>query len=119
MKNFGIKPLPNLETRFVAANTLISFKAQRSFLTEKAVKLEHELQDNREQHFHANTRTRKRACQKKDEILRVELATELKSLGMLADDAEKITKWDLYDQNATADWFRLGMDVWNYDMDMM
>ena len=104
-ENFGIKPLPNLETRFVAANTLIGFKAQRSFLTEKAVKLEHELQDNREQHFHANTRTRKRACQKKDEILRVELATELKSLGMLADDAEKIAKWDLYDQNATADWF--------------
>ena len=104
-KNFGIKPLPNLETRFVAANTLIGFKAQRSFLTEKAVKLEHELQDNREQHFHANTRTRKRACQKKDEILRGELATELKSLGMLADDAEKIAKWDLYDQNATADWF--------------
>ena len=104
-KNFGIKPLPNLETRFVAANTLIGFKIQRSFLTEKAVKLEHELQDNREQHFHANTRTRKRACQKKDEILRVELATELKSLGMLADDAEKIAKWDLYDQNATADWF--------------
>ena len=104
-KNFGIKPLPNLETRFVAANTLIGFKAQRSFLTEKAVKLEHELQDNREQHFHATTRTRKRACQKKDEILRGELATELKSLGMLADDAEKIAKWDLYDQNATADWF--------------
>ena len=104
-ENFGIKPLPNLETRFVAANTLIGFKAQRSFLTEKAVKLEHELQDNREQHFHANTRTRKRACQKKDEILRGELATELKSLGMLADDAEKIAKWDLYDQNATTDWF--------------
>ena len=104
-ENFGIKPLPNLETRFVAANTLIGFKAQRSFLTEKAVKLEHELQDNREQHFHANTRTRKRACQKKDEILRGELATELKSLGMLADDAERIAKWDLYDQNATADWF--------------
>ena len=48
---------------------------------------------------------RKRACQTKDEILRGKLATELKSLGMLADDAEKIAKWDLYDQNATADWF--------------
>ena len=34
-----------------------------------------------------------------------ELATEFKSLGMFTDDAEKIAKWDLYDQNTTADWF--------------
>ena len=37
--------------------------------------------------------------------LRRELATELKSIGMPADDAEKIAHWDPYDQNEKADWF--------------
>ena len=37
--------------------------------------------------------------------MRTKLATELKYVGMPADDAEKIAKWDIYDQNDTADWF--------------
>ena len=103
--NFGIKPLPNLETRFIAANTLIGLKAQGTLTSNAAQDLEQALRDNREQHFHATTRQRKRACKQRDEELRAELATELKRFGMLADDAEKIARWDPYDQNATADWF--------------
>ena len=101
--NFGIKPLPNLETRFVATNTLISIKAQ--LRSEKAVKLELKLRDNRERYFHATTRKQKRDCKTEDKKLRSELATELKNHGMLAADAKKISEWDLYDQNATANWF--------------
>ena len=103
--NFGIKPLPNLETHFLAANTLIGLKMQKSFMTPTVSKLEKQLRDNREQHFHASTRQRKLYCKNRDEKLRADLATELKSLGMFTDDAEKIAKWDLYDQNTTADWF--------------
>ena len=103
--NFGIKPLPNLETRFVAANTLIGFKAQRTLASVKAVNLEQELRDNREQHFHATTRQQKRECKRRDEKLRAELATELKSLGAFADEADNIAQWDIYDQNEKADWF--------------
>ena len=104
-KNFGIKPLPNLETRFIAANTLIGLKAQGMLTSNKARDLEQALRDNREQHFHATTRQRKRACKIRDEELRTELAAELKHFGMPADDAEKIARWDPYDQNATTDWF--------------
>jgi len=104
-ENFGIKPLPNLETRFIAANTLIGFSTQRTLTSVRAVDLERELRDNREQHFHATTRTRKRECRNKDKRLRAELATELQELGMNSADAEKIAEWDIYDQNATADWF--------------
>ena len=104
-ENFGIKPLPNLETRFLAANTLIGLTAQRMLTSNTARDLERELGDNRERHFHATTRQRKRECQRRDEKLRSELAAELKSMGTPADDAEKIAQWDLYDQNATADWF--------------
>ena len=104
-ENFGIKPLPNLETRFIAANTLIGLKAQGTLTSNRARDLEQELRDNRERHFHATTRQRKRVCKQKDEELRSELATELKRFGMPADDAERIAHWDPYDQNATADWF--------------
>ena len=104
-ENFGIKPLPNLETRFIAANTLIGLTAQRMLTSNTARDSERELRDNRERHFHATTRQCKREYQRKDEQLRAELAAELKSMGTPADDAEKIAQWDPYDQNATADWF--------------
>ena len=104
-ENFGIKPLPNLETRFISTNTLIGLKAQGTLTSNRARDLEQELRDNRERHFHATTRQRKRACKIRDEELRTELATELKHFGMPADDAERIARWDPYDQNATADWF--------------
>lgn len=104
-ENFGIKPLPNLETRFIAANTLIGLTAQQMLTSNTARDLERELRDNRERHFHATTRQRKREYQRKDKQLREKLAAELKSMGMPADDAEKISQWNLYDQNATADWF--------------
>ena len=103
--NFGIKPLPNLETRFIAANTLIGLNRQRTLTSNKARDLEQELRNNRERHFHATTRQRKRECKRKDEKLRRELAAELKSMGMPDNDAERIARWDPYDQNATADWF--------------
>ncbi len=104
-ENFGIKPLPNLETRFVAADTLIGLKEQMTLKSQKASRLEQELRNNREKHFHATTRQQKRACKDKDEKLRAELATELKSLGVFADEADSIAQWDPYDQNAKADWF--------------
>ena len=62
--NFGIKPLPNLETRFVAADTLIGLKAQMTLKSQKASQLEQALLNNREKHFHATTRQLKRRMQR-------------------------------------------------------
>ena len=104
-ENLGVKPLPNLETRFIAANTLLGLEGERMLTSQEAQRLERELSDNRERYFHATTRRQKLECKKKDQVLREELATELKSVGMPADDAEKIAHWDLYDQSASADWF--------------
>ena len=103
--NFGIKPLPNLETRFIAANTLIGLEGERTLTSLKAKALEVELADNRERHFHATTRPQKLACKRADKKLRRALAKELKDIGMPADDANKVAAWDPYDQNASADWF--------------
>ena len=106
--NYGIKPLPNLETRFVAANTLLALDKplQMSLAqTDSVTQLQQELNTNRERYFHATTRAKKRAYMKTDRRLRDKLAAELKQGGLPAADAEKIAQWDPYDQNASADWF--------------
>ena len=107
-ENFGIKPLPNLETRFVAANTLLSLdKPLQMSLgqTDTVTRLEQELNENRERHFHATTRQQKLNCREKDVELREELATELEGAGFSTDTAGKISHWDAYDHNASANWF--------------
>ena len=104
-ENFGIRPLPNLETRFLAANTLLGLRAEQTLTSQKTRELERELTRNGERHFHAITRHQKQACKEKDEALRAALAAELRDVGMPAADAEKIASWARYDTHAVAEWF--------------
>ena len=103
--NYGIEPLPNLETRFIAANSLIGLEGQGVLPSVAAEKLQHEIRENREDYFLATTRTRKRACRKKDDRLRQKLAAELTKMGFPKRQANRISVWDPYDQNAKSDWF--------------
>ena len=106
-KNKGIKPLPNLETRFVAANTLVGLHSQQETLrSERVEELQWDLLVNRERHFHANARSEKLKYSKRDNELRTTLATELKKLGMPPGDADKYAAWEPYDQSAgEVEWF--------------
>ena len=109
--NYGIKPLPNLETRFVAANTLLGLgQATQIPLGGKnrVTELNDELRQNRERHFHAGVRREKLRLRREDRRLRRELAKELEKAGMSKSDAAKISGWDPYDQNTKSDWF----DAW-------
>ena len=120
-ENFGIKPLPNLETRFIAADTLLHLKTatQLDLFRQQIESLKTRLAENRERHFHATTRRQKLACKDADRTLRQELAQVLHAAGLPENDANKIAQWDPYDQNARADWFdadymfgnRAGFDV--------
>ncbi len=105
--NFGIKPLPNLETRFVPANTLLKLQTvdQMDIFLQPIEVLKKKLEENRERHFHAPSRREKLACREEDRRLREELAEKLSSIGLPSDDATKIAQWDPYDQNSKADWF--------------
>ena len=104
--NYGIKPLPNLETRFVAANTLLALDNSQDVLTSTRTRtLEQDLRQSRERYFHANTRDLKRHTRQQDRKLRDDLARELRHIGMADSEAEKISRWDPYDQNTHADWF--------------
>ncbi|MCY4553597.1 MAG: Eco57I restriction-modification methylase domain-containing protein, partial [Candidatus Poribacteria bacterium] len=79
-KNFGIKPLPNLETRFVAADTLIGIDLSETrglFQDDTVQQLLKEIDGIREKFFLANNRTQKRELEEQEENCRKQLEEEL------------------------------------------
>lgn len=104
-KNFGIMPLPNLETKFVAANTLIGLQRENSILSSRAIDLEQKLFKIREKIFYSNSSEQKKKLRKDEKQVREELRTELENIKMPGDVAEKIASWDPFDQNSSSAWF--------------
>lgn len=82
--NFGIRPLPNLETKFVAANTLIGIEKSDDdmvlFHQDKIQKLIDSLTDTRHRQFSVTNAQKKKALREKDEKLRQEIVTEVQKL---------------------------------------
>ncbi len=79
-ENFGIKPLPNLETRFVAADTLIDLDISETeglFQDDTVQHLLKEIDKIREKFFLANNRTQKRELEEQEEDHRAHLENEL------------------------------------------
>ena len=106
-ENLGILPLPNLETKFVAANTLIGVDKpdQGNFADLKTKYLENELLIIRHKHFNAKTQKTKRKYREEDKRIRYEIAQALKNSGWPSDTAEMLAAWDPYDQNQFARFF--------------
>ena len=81
--NFGIKPLPNLETRFVAADTLIGLEITetRELLQDDAVLQSlKEIEAIREKYFLANNRQQKLDLEDREDECREQLKMELEKL---------------------------------------
>ncbi len=106
-KNFGVRPLPNLETKFVAANTLIGLKKPEEplFDREEVQKLENELKDIRHRLFSAKTPTTKRNLRKEDKNIREQITKKLEETGWGNETARQLADWDPYDQNASSPFF--------------
>ena len=106
-ENFGIRSLPNLETKFVAANTLIGLdKPAQTLLRNPDIEVkENQLKELRHKYFTANTRKEKLQYQKQDKKLRQEIAKMLESDGWQTAVAKQIVAFDPYDQNTFAPWF--------------
>lgn len=106
-ENFGIRPLPNLETKFVAANTLIGLEKPRQLTMRdpEIEKKEKEIKEVRHKYFTAKTRSEKLKFQEKDKQLREEIAQLLIKDGWGDTSAKRIASLNLFDQNASADWF--------------
>ena len=106
-KNLGIRPLPNLETKIVAANTLKDIERPKQMTLRNAaidVK-EKQLHDVRERHFNARTPATKRKYREKDKELRKELADLLEKDGFKPEATRLMASWDPYDQNKFAGFF--------------
>jgi len=106
--NRGIRPLPNLETKFVAANTLIQINrpSQLTFISPEVKQKQDELNDLRQRrHFLAPTWSKKKQIREKDKILRNELVILLQKDGWPNDIAKMLANWDPYDQNSSVGYF--------------
>ena len=115
--NFGIRPLPNLEIRFVAADTLIGINKsdfQMLLETDAIEQKRQQISKIRENYFSANTRQHKLSLMREEEACRVELVNALTELSTewaldsqtgIVNEAQKIAQWNPYDRNAVADFF--------------
>lgn len=106
-KNHGIRALPNLETKFVAADTLIGLPEidQMALVDPRVNQIETEIESLYHRHFSIQRRDQKLAIQKKLGELRKELGQVLsESLGS-SQKAEHLAEWDPFDSQAYADFF--------------
>ena len=109
-ENYGVHTLPNLETKFVTANTLINARKQKeslSSLFDSAISnIKESLVETRKAHFYAKNSHQKKLLREKDEALREELAQKLQEFGQAnSDDAKNFAQWNPYDQNASSPFF--------------
>ena len=109
-KNFGIPTLPNLETNFVAADSLIAKKKQELrcnlFENPEIEQTKTELSRIRHEHFSAKSASSKRRLREKDQLLREKLAKLLSESDLyVPEDAKQLADWNPYDQNAVSAFF--------------
>ncbi len=118
--NYGIKALPNLETKFIVSNSLLPLGEILGYggLWEKEIlEFREKLSKVRHKHFNAKTLTTKRKCRKEDKDLREQMLAKLTKSGItpaVEASMKKVADWDLYNQNAIADWFD---PKWMFGMD--
>jgi adenine-specific DNA-methyltransferase len=106
-ENHGIRPLPNLETKFVAADTLIALpEMDHTLLVDPRVrKLESEIETLYHSHFAIQRRDQKLALQRKIKDLRKEIGKLLAESLMAPQKAQHVADWNPFDPQSSADFF--------------
>lgn len=106
--NFGIRPLPNLEAKFVAANTLVGLeKKEATLFDSEDIKLkERELILAKHKIFGAKTVRTKRKYKDRVAELCMEIANKLKEANYIRnEEAQQLAGWDMFDQNTSSPFF--------------
>lgn len=117
--NFGIQPLPNLETKLVCADTLIHLENEKEkedyighlFEATEYLELENRLLDIRKKYFDAFDPERKRKYKEEDKNIRLKIVSKYNEENKknLAEQSYqkilKIARWDPYKINSKAEWF--------------
>lgn len=113
--DFGILPLPNLETKFVAANTLIGIDKPKTGINADSTRslfdnteievLEKQLKNVRHRLFSAKTQATKNKYREEDRALREKIGNLLTDTGWDNNTARQLAAWDPYDQNIGSPFF--------------
>ncbi len=107
MPNFGIPTLPNLESKFVAADALLQPNpGERDIFAMDLEETKELLIAVRRQHFEARTASEKKRLRDQDKQLRDRLIVLLKEVpGYSEEEIELLAHWDPYDQNDSSRYF--------------
>lgn len=110
LPNYGILPLPNLETKIVPANTLLGLQRGQLMLGSNEVRqLERELKTVRHRYFTARRYPDKKALRKRDREICKQLAKALVDSGECSPaDAKRLVDWNPYNTNTHAGFFDPG-----------
>lgn len=106
--NFGIRPLPNLESKFVAANTLIPVDYDASLFesTDAIISKKEELRELNHQIFLAKRNIDKQRLKDKIKSTRKALAKAIEDTGFVNPGAaQQLADWDMFEQNTHAEFF--------------
>lgn len=107
--NRGVRALPNLETKIVAADTLTPIERpeehQFSLVDFQIRSLREKLENVRHDYFMARTPATKAKCRQRDAELRQEISEVLRENGWPTKVAKAMAGWDPYDQNTHAKFF--------------
>lgn len=117
LNNFGIRPLPNLEAKFVAANSLMPLQDTGNLMTsaDEIRKIKESLTEANHKLFRAKRNAEKRALRRKISELRLSYAEALKDGGAFGDEsALMIAHWDMFNQNSFAQFFNAR---WMFDIE--
>ena len=106
VENFGIRPLPNLEAKFVAANSLIGLKKNNSLFVTNIIDIEEQLQKANHKIFSAKTYKTKRKYRELLKTFRRKMVDKLAEVDIISNDqVEQLASWDMFDQNSYATLF--------------
>jgi len=105
--NHGIRPLPNLETKFVAADTLIGLPEMEHdlLINPRIAVIEKEIESLYHSHFSIQRRDQKLKLQRDIKSLRNEMARILGESLLSPAKAKHLAEWDPFDPQSQADFF--------------
>ena len=106
--NFGIRPLPNLESKFVAANTLIPVGYDASLFesTDEIIFKKTKLKELNHLIFLAKRNVDKQRLKQEIKETRQALAKAIEDTGYVSQGAAQLlANWDMFDQNTSSPFF--------------
>ena len=115
-KNFGIRPLPNLEAKFVACNSLVPLEKNADLFSssDEIVALEKRMHEANHKIFTAKSPQKKAAWRKILAESREKMAETLLESGFVSQSSSHmIALWNMFDQNSSAEFFD---SEWMFDI---